>query len=163
MLEWMVVLSLLRFKTEIMNIWRTPKLFDGLTTSPKMKTTEGKGVGAHSLVCSILGVKGRVGTLGWGLRRLTNNSITHTYLHKNQTTNWLVHSCSTFGAHMNHRQTQIHKTHHGPDLGEAITFPLIIYFVHGHGTSTQMSFCPKTPKWESWNSQSWDSRDFGVP
>jgi hypothetical protein len=24
-----------------------------------------------------------------------------------------------------------------------------------------MSFCPRTPKWESWNSQNWDSRDFG--
>jgi hypothetical protein len=24
------------------------------------------------------------------------------------------------------------------------TFPLIVYFVHGHGTSTQMSFCTRT-------------------
>jgi len=35
------------------------------TMSPKVKTTEGKGVGACSLVCSTLGVKGRVGVLGW--------------------------------------------------------------------------------------------------
>jgi hypothetical protein len=34
-----------------------------------------------------------------------------------------------------------HKIHHGSDLGEATTFPLIIYFMLGHGTSTQMSFC----------------------
>jgi len=46
-------------------------------------------------------------------------------------------------------QTQIHKTHHGPDLGEATTFPLILYFVVGHETSTQMSFGPGIPKWES--------------
>jgi hypothetical protein len=29
--------------------------------NPKMKIMEGEGVGAHSLACSILGVKGRVG------------------------------------------------------------------------------------------------------
>jgi hypothetical protein len=31
-------------------------------------------------------------------------------------------------------------------LGEATTFPLIIFFVLGHGDCTQMSFCPRTPK-----------------
>jgi hypothetical protein len=60
-------------------------------------------------------------------------------------------------------QTRTHKTHHGPDLGEATTFPLIVYFVPSHETSTQMSFCPRIPKWESQNSQSWDSRDFEGP
>ncbi len=59
-----------------------------------------------------------------------------------------------FGAQMNHEQTQTHKTHHGSNLGEAITFPFIVYFVFGQGTNTQMSFCLETPKWESWNSQS---------
>jgi len=52
-----------------------------------------------------------------------------------------MRSWNTFGARTNHGQIQIHKTHHGSDLGEATTFPLIIYFVPGHGTSTQMSFC----------------------
>jgi hypothetical protein len=56
-----------------------------------------------------------------------------------------------------------HKTHHSLDLREATTFPLIVYFVPGHGTNTQMSFCPKTPKLESWNFQNWDSRNFGNP
>jgi len=31
------------------------------TTSPKVKTTKGKGVGAHSLACNTSGVEGRVG------------------------------------------------------------------------------------------------------
>jgi len=48
-----------------------------------------------------------------------------------------------------HEQTRIHKTQHDLDLGEATTFPLRVNFVHGHGTSTQMSFCPMSPKWES--------------
>jgi hypothetical protein len=30
---------------------------------------------------------------------------------------------------MNHGQTLIHKIHHGPDLGDTITFPLIVYYV----------------------------------
>jgi len=53
---------------------------------------------------------------------------------------------TTFGARTSHRQTRTHKTHHSLDLGEATTFSLIVYSMLGHGTSTQMSFCPKTPK-----------------
>jgi hypothetical protein len=39
-------------------------LMDSIT-SPKVKTTEGEGVGAHSLVRNILEVEGCVGALGW--------------------------------------------------------------------------------------------------
>jgi hypothetical protein len=56
---------------------------------------------------------------------------------------------------MSHGQIQIHKIHHNSELGEAITFPLIVYFVPGHMTSIQMAFCPGTPKW--------DFHDFGGP
>jgi hypothetical protein len=41
---------------------------------------------------------------------------------------------------MSHGHTQIHKTHHGPDLGEATTFPLIAYFVPLHEAHIQMTF-----------------------
>jgi len=36
---------------------------------------------------------------------------------------------------MNHMQLQTHKIHHGLDLVEATTFPLIVYSVVGHGTN----------------------------
>jgi hypothetical protein len=72
-------------------------------------------------------------------------------------------SLSIFGARMSYWQTWMHKTHHGPDLGEAINFPFIVYYVPSHGTNIQMSFCPMTPKWESRNSQSWDFHNFGGP
>jgi hypothetical protein len=36
-------------------------------------------------------------------------------------------------------------THHSPDLGEATTFPLILFFVFNHGGYIQMSFCLRTP------------------
>ncbi len=76
---------------------------------------------------------------------------------------WSVHSWSTFGAKTSHGQIRTHKIHHGPDLGEATTFPFIIYFMLLHEAHIQMAFCPMTPKWESQNSQSWDSYNFGAP
>ncbi len=66
-----------------------------------------------------------------------------------------MHNWSTFDARTSHGQTRIHKTHHGPDLGEATTFSLILYSVFGLETDIQMTFCLDT-------SQSWDSHDFGV-
>ncbi len=52
------------------------------TTSLKVKTTQGEGVGAHSLIRSILGVEGHARAPGWGLGRLTSKSITHMDLYK---------------------------------------------------------------------------------
>jgi hypothetical protein len=52
------------------------------TTSPKVKTMEGKGIGVCSLVHSISKVERCVGALGWGLGRTINESIIHMDLHK---------------------------------------------------------------------------------
>jgi hypothetical protein len=52
------------------------------TVSPNMKIMEGEGVGACSLAHSTSGVKGHVRVMGWGLGRLTSNSIIHMDLHK---------------------------------------------------------------------------------
>jgi len=57
-----------------------------------------------------------------------------------------MHGWNTFGARMSHGQTPTHKTHHGLDLGEATTFPLIVYFVPLHKTHIQITFCLGTPK-----------------
>jgi len=58
---------------------------------------------------------------------------------------------STIGVKMNHEQIRIHKTHHDSDLGEATTFPLIVYYVLLHEVHIQMAFCLETLKWESRN------------
>jgi hypothetical protein len=50
--------------------------------SPEVKTSEGKGVGVHSLAHNILRIEGRVGVPGWGLGQVTSRSIIHTDLHK---------------------------------------------------------------------------------
>jgi hypothetical protein len=55
-----------------------------------------------------------------------------------------MHSWNTFGVRTSHRQTRTHKTHHGLDLGESTTFPLILYFVPLHEAHIQMTFCPES-------------------
>jgi hypothetical protein len=74
-----------------------------------------------------------------------------------------MHNWNVFGARMSHGQTRTPKTHHNLDLGEATTFSLIVFSILGHGTNTQMSFCPGTPKLEFRNSLNWDSYNFGGP
>jgi hypothetical protein len=65
--------------------------------------------------------------------RKNEKQLNHSHeLAQNQITSWLVHSLNTFGARTSHGQIQIHKTHHSLDLGEATTFPLIIYSVPLH-------------------------------
>jgi hypothetical protein len=57
-----------------------------------------------------------------------------------------MRSLSTFGAQTSYEQTQTHKTHHDPNLGEATTFFHIVFSMSGHGAYTQMSFCPEIPE-----------------
>jgi hypothetical protein len=52
-----------------------------------------------------------------------------------------MHSCNTLDAQTSHKHTQIHKTHHGPDLGETTSFLLIVFFFINHKGYIQMSFC----------------------
>jgi hypothetical protein len=49
------------------------------------------------------------------------------------------------------RATWTHLTHHGPDLGEATTFPHIVFFALLHRTYIQMVLFLGTPKVESRN------------
>ncbi len=57
-----------------------------------------------------------------------------------------MHNWSIFGAQISHEQTQTHKIHHGLDLREAITFPLLVFSVLSHRACTQMLFCTGTSK-----------------
>jgi hypothetical protein len=68
-----------------------------------------------------------------------------------------MHSWNIFNAWMNHEETWIHKIHHGPNLGETTTFPLIIFFMPGHEANTQMSFC------FACHSRNSSSHNFGGP
>jgi hypothetical protein len=100
-----------------------------------MKTTKGEGVGAHSLVRNTSRVERCTKAMGWGLGKLISKAIIHMDLHKLNN--------KLFSAQLEHLwytdEPRIHKTHHDSDLGEATTFPLIVYFVLNHMTNTQMS------------------------
>jgi hypothetical protein len=74
-----------------------------------------------------------------------------------------MRSLIIFGARTSHGQTWIHKIHHGPDLGEATTFPFIIYSMPLHEAHIQMAFCPRTPNGSLEIPKVWDSRDNGAP
>jgi hypothetical protein len=76
-----------------------------------------------------------------GIRKSDKHQLL-TWTCTNQTTSWLVRCLSPFGAQMSHGQTRTHKIHHSPDLGEATTFPFIVYFVLGHGANTKWHFIP---------------------
>jgi len=72
----------LNFPTSFTTLLDTPPSFlMDSTTSPKVKIME-EGVEVCCLVCNTLRVEGHVGAPGLGLRRLTNNVIIHTDLHK---------------------------------------------------------------------------------
>jgi hypothetical protein len=79
-----------------------------------------------------------------GIRKSDKHQLL-TWIYTKPNIRWLVHSCNTFGAKTTHMQIRTHKTHHGPDLGEATTFPLIIYYVPLHEAHIQMGVL-KFPK-----------------
>jgi hypothetical protein len=58
-----------------------------------------------------------------------------------------VNSYTIFGARTKHKKTQPHKTHHGFDLEEATTFPLIVFFVPSHRLAPKCHFVPGLPSW----------------
>jgi hypothetical protein len=126
------------------NWWHTPTLLERLKCKSKSGNSGRKRSWARSLAHNILGVEGRVGASRWGLKWLKNGLIIHTNLHKS-TTSWLMCGWSTFDARMNYGHT-CHKIHHDLDLGEAITFDIIVFSMHRHRVYTQISFCPGTTK-----------------
>ncbi len=78
-------------------------------------------------------------------------------------TSWLEVILHAIGVGTSHGLTRIHLTHHGPDSGEATTFPLIVFSAAPRGGYIQMALFPGTPKVESRNCPGLDSRDFGKP
>ncbi len=140
-------------------IWNSLK---DLNANLKMKTIDKERIDALSLAHSTLGVKGCVGAAWWGLGRMTSEPIIHMDLYK--LNNQLVSaSWNTFGAWTSHGHTWTHKTHHNSNWGEAINFPLMVFFVIGHRDCTQMSFCPRIPKLKVPKFSKLDFDHFGGP
>jgi hypothetical protein len=66
----------------VCNSYAPPSSLVDSIVSPKVITTKGEGIRAHSLARNTLGVEGRAGALRWILGKLTSNSIIHMGLHK---------------------------------------------------------------------------------
>jgi hypothetical protein len=106
------------------------------------------------------GVEGRVRSPGIRLgRRFSTSSFN---LHQNKPPKWLVHIPGHPWVLGQATGTLDHKTHHGPDSGEATTFPHIVYSATLHGGYIQMALFPGTPKLESRNCPRWSPETLGA-
>ncbi len=76
-------------------------------------------------------------------------------LHPKPTTRGLVHIPEHLWVLGQATGTLDHKTHHGPDSGEATTFPHIVFSAAPRGGYIQMALFPGTPKLESRNYPGW--------
>jgi len=67
--------------------------------------------------------KGVCWSFGLGIRT-SDKRVNYSHGLAHQTTSWLVHNWSTFGAQTSHKHTWTHKTHHGSDLRKPSPSPL---------------------------------------
>jgi len=72
-------------------------------------------------------------------------------LHPKPTPSWLELILHPFDVGTNHGRPWTHLTHHGPDSGEATTFPHIVFSALLRGSHIRMALFPETPKEESRN------------
>jgi len=92
------------------------------------------------------GVEGRAKSPEIRLGRGTSRSSLN--LHPKQTTKWLVHIWEHPWVLGQATGTLTHKTHHGPDSGEATTFLHIVFSATLRRGFIQMALFPRTPKLE---------------
>jgi len=95
------------------------------------------------------GVEGRARSPGIRLGRGTRLSSLN--LHPKPTIKGLVHIREHLWVLGQATGTLMHKTYHGPNSGEATTFPHIVLSAPLHGDYIQMALFPETPKLESQN------------
>jgi hypothetical protein len=86
-----------------------------------------------------------------GIRLGRGTRLSSLNLHPKPTTKGLVHIREHLSVSGQATGTLTHKTHHGPDSGEATTFPHIVFSTPLHGGYIQMALFPETPKLESRN------------
>jgi hypothetical protein len=75
---------------------------------------------------------------------------------------WLEIILHAFGVGTSHGLTRTHMTHHGPDSGEANTFPLIVFSATLCRGYIQVTLFLRTPKFESRNCPGWSPGTLGA-
>jgi len=141
-------------------IWCAPKS----QVNPKLGLSHSNcgisKLGACSQLPALKGVRGACWKLRDRLRRGTS-LLKYMVLHPNPTNKLVRTHFTPFWCWDKPRVTWTHLTHHGSDLGEATTFPHIVFSAALRCTYIQMALFLGTPKVESRNYPSLESRDFG--
>ncbi len=115
------------------------QLLEGLKCESQTKNNE--RVRSRSMLLGsqhFRGVEGRAGAPGWDQEELT--SFTHSHGPAQNQRKVVSAQLEHLWCQDEPRATRTHKTHHGPDLGEATTFPLIVYSTPLHMAHIQMVF-----------------------
>jgi hypothetical protein len=112
--------------------WRAPKSRGWNPLEGFTKSSCGKlNLVARSRLPTLERGEGRIGSPGIRLgRRFSRSSMN---LHQNKPPTWLVHIPGPLWVLGVATGTWTHKTHHGPDSGEASTFPHIVFSAAGRG------------------------------
>ncbi len=114
------------------------QLLKGPKCGPKQKITEEGGIGARFLTHNTLRGRGVCQTSGMRLGRVDKlHSLTRACTQPTQGGQCIVGALLVLGRTTGNMDTQDSPR---PGLGGAITFPLIVYFVVGHGAYIQMAF-----------------------
>jgi len=126
--------------------WRTPKSLVKPTWGSNYVELWKVGTwGALPTSSTKRGVEGRVRSPGIRLGRGTRLSSLN--LHPKPTTRGLVSIREHPWVLGQTTGTLTHKTHHGPDSGEATTFPHVVYSVVLRGGYIKWLFFPRLPSW----------------
>jgi len=125
--------------------WCTPNPLDGFNNSKNEDNITKRSWGAL-LGLHYFGGRRVCWSSETGLKRLTSNQL-FTRTCTNQTTSWLMRSWNIFSSRTSHEQTWTHETHDGPNLGEAIIFPFIVFSMLSHDANTQMLICCGSRLW----------------
>ncbi len=147
--------------------WTNHKWQNDALSSPLLDPLEGQtmlscgklGLGGCSQLPALKGVEGHARSPEIRLGRGTR--LSHLSLHPKPTTRGLVHIREHLWVLGQATGTLTHFTHHGPNSGEATTFPHIVYSAALRGGYIQMALFLGTPKEESRNCPRLKSRDFG--
>jgi hypothetical protein len=107
---------------------------------------EKEGIKVYSLTYNTLGVKMACESFEMGIK-MNDKQVNYSY--GPAQTKQQVAYCIIKTILVHHGHTWIHKIHHSPDLGEATTFPLIVFSMTSLRGYTQMSFFLRLPSWDS--------------
>jgi len=130
-------------------VWRTPKFLVEPTWGSKCVELRKCGTWRRSRLPTLERVEGRARSLGIRLGRGTRLSSLN--LHPKPITKGLVHIREHPWVLGQATGTLTHKIHHGPDSGEATTFPHIVFSAAPRESYIRMAHFPGTPKLESRN------------